>query len=98
MSELTNGNRDNLTEAIHGLDIFTKNWCMNCDKTGNSKDLVFRCDECLFVYEKNKCLIKMFAHCHESNYPLNQFGSMGQIQKGLIFHGVSELWRKIKSR
>lgn len=40
----------------------------------------------------------MFAHRHESNYPLNQFGSMGQIQKGLIFHGVSELWRKIKSR
>lgn len=32
MRELTNGNRDNLTEAIHGLDIFTKNWCMNCDK------------------------------------------------------------------
>lgn len=28
-----NGNADNLTEAVHGLDIFTKNWCMNCAET-----------------------------------------------------------------
>lgn len=24
----TSGNSDNTTEAVHGLDIFTKNWCM----------------------------------------------------------------------
>ena len=29
MTSFTSGNSDNITEAVHGLDIFTKNWCMN---------------------------------------------------------------------
>ena len=28
-------NSDNITEAVHGLDIFTKNWCMDCAETDN---------------------------------------------------------------
>lgn len=32
------GNKDNLTEAVHGLDIFTKNWCMNCEETEKQND------------------------------------------------------------
>ena len=32
MLSFTSGNADNTTEAVHGLDIFTKNWCMNCEK------------------------------------------------------------------
>lgn len=31
------GNHDNLTEAVHGLNIFTKNWCMNCEEKNSSK-------------------------------------------------------------
>lgn len=31
MVSFTSENADNITEAIHGLDIFTKNWCMDCD-------------------------------------------------------------------
>ena len=26
-------NKDDVTEAVHGLDIFTKNWCLNRKET-----------------------------------------------------------------
>ena len=26
-------NKDDLFRAVYGLDIFTKNWCMNCKQT-----------------------------------------------------------------
>ena len=32
-SNFTNGNSDDITKAVEGLDIFTKNYCMNCQKT-----------------------------------------------------------------
>ena len=35
----TKGNKDDITEAIHGLDIFTKNWCMNCEEVEKQNDL-----------------------------------------------------------
>ncbi len=38
---LTRRNADNTTEAVHGLDIFTKNWCMNCAETDRQKNLIF---------------------------------------------------------
>lgn len=28
MISFTSGNADNITEAVHGLDVFTKNWCI----------------------------------------------------------------------
>lgn len=68
----TKRNADNITEAIHGLDIFTKNWCMNCAETDRQKDLIFRCKECEFGQESGECLIKVF-----DDYPLEDFGSMG---------------------
>ena len=70
-------NSDNITEAVHGLDIFTKNWCMNCAETDRQNDLVFNCKECEFETEKDKCLVKMFVNEHNHNYPLSDFGSMG---------------------
>ena len=70
-------NKDDVTEAVHGLDIFTKNWCMNCAETYKKNDLVFKCEECEFETEKGECLIKMFANKHNHNYPLSYFGSMG---------------------
>ena len=73
----TSGNSDNVTEAVHGLDIFTKNWCMNCEEVEKQKDLVFRCNECEFN-DSGMCLIKSFAHEHEHEYPLKDFGSMGE--------------------
>ena len=60
MVSFTSGNADNTTEAVHGLDIFTKNWCMNCEETDG------------------KCLVKIFTHEHKHNYPLSDFGSMGE--------------------
>lgn len=70
-------NQDNITEAIHGLDIFTKNFCMNVKATEEKDDLVFRCNECEFRSGKD-CLIKIFAGEHESDYPMDNFGSMGK--------------------
>ena len=70
-------NKDDITEAIHGLDIFTKNWCMDCEESKKQEDLVFRCKKCEFSREDGKCLIKMFAGNHKHNYPLENFGSMG---------------------
>ena len=58
------GNKDNLTEAVHGLDIFIKNWCMNCEETEKQNDLIFRCKECLFLEKGEYCLIKTFALEH----------------------------------
>lgn len=75
----TKGNSDNLTSAVHGLDIFTKNWCMNCAETEKKNDLVFRCRECEFSTENVGCLVKEFANKHSHNYPMSNFGSMGQL-------------------
>ena len=72
-----NGNADNITEAVHGLDIFTKNWCMDCKQTEVEKDLIFRCKGCEFETSNGRCLVKVFANNHKHNYPLEYFGSMG---------------------
>jgi hypothetical protein len=73
----TKVNADNITEAVHGLDIFTKNWCMNCKQTEVKKDLIFRCKDCEFKMSDGKCLVKVFANNHKCDYPLKDFGSMG---------------------
>lgn len=70
-------NKDDLTEAVQGLDIFTKNWCMNCEETEKKGDLVFNCSKCEFVTKEGGCLVKQFAAKHKHNYPMSSFGSMG---------------------
>ena len=74
----TYGNKDNLTEAVHWLDIFTKYWCMNCEETEKQNDPIFRCKECLFLEKGKYCLIKTFAleHKNEHKYPMRNFGCM----------------------
>lgn len=72
-------NKDNTTEAVHGLDIFTKNWCMNCAETEKTNDLVFRCRKCEFSTENGCCLVKKFANSHKHSYPMENFGSMGRL-------------------
>lgn len=74
----TQGNADNIDKAVEGLDIFTKNWCMSCAETEKTNDLVFRCKECDFAEESGSCRIKGFVNKHKSNYPLDDFGSMGR--------------------
>ena len=74
---LTNGNSDNITEAVHGLDIFTKNWCKDCKQTEVEENLIFRCKGCEFETSNGRCLVKVFANNHKHNYPLEYFGSMG---------------------
>lgn len=77
MADYTLGNSDNITEAIRGLDIFTKNWCINCEETEKQNDMVFRCDECIFS-DDMFCLIKQFASQHKSDYPFYKFGCMSR--------------------
>lgn len=81
MSEIkgnyTNGNADNLTDAVRGLDIFSKNWCMNCAETERKNDLVFNCQKCDFCTKSGGCLVKTFANNHKHDYPMADFGSMG---------------------
>ena len=72
-------NEDNLEKAIEGLDIFTKNWCMNCAETEKKNDLVFRCEECDFAEESGSCRIKGFVNNHKNNYHLDNIGSMGRL-------------------
>lgn len=78
MISFTSVNSDNITNAVSGLDTFTKNWCMNCKETEKQGDLIFRCNECEFRKEDGKCTIKIFANNHEHNYPMKDFGSMGE--------------------
>lgn len=75
----TSGNKDDLTSAVHGLDIFTKNWCMNYSETDRKNDLVFNCQKCEFCTESGGCLVKTFASNHKHDYPMSDFGSMGQL-------------------
>lgn len=72
------GNKDDLTSAVHGLDIFTKNWCMNCTETDRTNDLVFNCQKCEFS-TNDVCLVKKFANKHKHDYHMSDFGSMGQL-------------------
>lgn len=70
-------NKDDITEAVHGLDIFMKNWCMNCVESKNQNDLIFNCNKCEFKMSDEKCLVKCFANSHNHKYPIEKFGAMG---------------------
>lgn len=73
----TKGNKDDINEAIHGLDIFTKNWCMDCKKTEKNGEPAFRCGECEFLEENENCAINRFALRHKHDYHMRNFGPMG---------------------
>ena len=70
---LTRGNADNVTEAIHGLDIFTKNWCMDCKQTEAGKDLVFRCKGCEFEMSDGRCVCSK----SQAQLPIKRFWMYG---------------------
>lgn len=78
MISFTSGNSDNITKAVGDLDAFTKNWCMNCEETERQGNCIFRCNECEFREKNDKCTIKAFANNHKHDYPMKDFGSMGQ--------------------
>lgn len=73
---IKSNNSDNTTSAVKGLDLFTKNWCLNCEETDKQHDFVFRCSECEFETEDYRCLVKKFARNHKHDYPMDKFGSM----------------------
>ena len=76
MSIYTEGNKDDVKEAVASLDKFTKNWCMNCKETEEKNDLVFRCGACFFKQDR-WCLIKEFKVKYCPEY--KNFGCMGDL-------------------
>lgn len=72
MEGFTTGNKDDINSAIEGLAQFCHSFCMNCEETEKQNDLVFRCKECLFEREDEKCSVKVF---------LNKYGTPEQIDK-----------------
>lgn len=68
-------NKDDITEAVHALDVFTKNYCLNCKETKKQGEFIFMCDDCIFR-ENITCKIKEFASKTTHDYPLKEFGSM----------------------
>ena len=80
-SFFTAGNKDDLHAAIDALNAFTKSWCMNCEKTEEQDDLVFRCEECPFLAhgeDPRHCMIKKFGYDRDPAYMLEiDFGCMG---------------------
>lgn len=60
------------------VDFYEVNWCMNCEETERQGDCIFRCNECEFREKNDKCTIKAFANNHKHDYPMKDFGSMGQ--------------------
>jgi hypothetical protein len=64
-----------ISKAVVLLDLFTKIYCRYRNDYDRFDDLKFRCDECPFKKEDEKCLVKVFAYKYEPDY--RDFGSMG---------------------
>ena len=73
MKNFTIENKDDINSAIDGLGQFCHSFCMNCEETEKTNDLVFRCEECPFEdKETRKCRVKIF---------LNKYGTPEQIDR-----------------
>ena len=76
MKNFTIENKDDINSAIDGLGQFCHSFCMNCEETEKTNDLVFRCKECPFEdKETRKCRVKIF---------LNKYGTPEQIDKSTL--------------
>ena len=77
MNMFAEGNKDDLHAAIDGLNQFTKNWCMDVAAT-NAGELTFKCNQCPFVYEGGRCMVKRFVLDKDQEYGEKvHFGCMG---------------------
>ena len=63
MSDYVSKNKDDIVTAINGLNLFTHNFCMNCDETEKNNEPIFNCSKCEFERDGD-CLIKVFANNH----------------------------------
>lgn len=89
----TEGNRDDLNEAISCLDRFAKNFCMNVKKTKEKGDLVFNCDGCEFETVDEICLVKRFVknRAKEAGYNFGNFGSMASGKRSKYYEETHKL-------
>ncbi len=73
----TNGNSDNIENAVAALGTFTHNFCMDVAATEAESEPIFRCKDCEFRTTGGKCLVKMFAKRHRCEYS-DLVGSMSR--------------------
>lgn len=69
--------KEEIRNAVELLDLFTKTFCRYKNDYERFDDLKFRCDECPFRAENDKCLVKSFKNKYAPDY--REFGSMGDL-------------------
>lgn len=80
MEGFTTENKDDINSAIDGMCQFCHSFCMNCEETKKTNDLVFRCKECPFGDKETRtCSVKVF---------LNKYGTPEQIDKSTCMGGL----------
>lgn len=78
MTYFTIGNSDDMDNAIEGLSMFCHSFCMDCAKTIETNDLMFRCSECSFLGEDGTtCLIKVFLNKYATAEQRDRASCMG---------------------
>lgn len=69
--------KEEISKAVVLIDLFTKTFCRYKNDYERFDDLKFRCDECPFRAENDKCLAKSFKNKYAPDY--RDFGSMGDL-------------------
>lgn len=64
-------------KATYILDMFTKSFCIDVEKSNEEKDLVFMCDKCPFKMDDDMCLVKKFRKDFAPEF--KDFGCMGEL-------------------
>ena len=72
----TNRSKNDFHKAVEVLDAFTKEFCMDVEKTNAENDLYFMCEKCPFE-ENGNCLVKIFKNRYCPDYA--DFGCMGDL-------------------
>ena len=72
-------NKDDLNGAIDGLAKFCHSFCMNCEEAEKQNDLVFRCKECPFEREDEKCSVKVFLNKYATKEQIDKSTAMGSL-------------------
>ena len=72
-NQYTNRCKNDFHKAVEALDVFTKAFCMDVDRTNEENDLIFMCDKCPFS-DGVLCLVKTFKHDFAPDY--KDFGAM----------------------
>lgn len=68
-----------IEQAIHGLDVFAKNWCVDRKETIIQGEVIYKCNKCEFLKGKCKCLVKTFVAEHSCEEQLKNLGATTEL-------------------